>query len=55
MANSYRILSDISTLGPQGGTVNDEELEQQQLDAELLIASGIIEPVTKTTKTENKE
>lgn len=55
MANSYRILSDISTLGPQGGSVTDADLEQQQLDAELLIASGIIEPSTKTTKSDNKE
>lgn len=49
MAN-YKILSDISTLGAQGSTVTDEELNQQQLDAELLVKSGIIEPNTKTTK-----
>jgi hypothetical protein len=50
MANTYRILSDISTLGPQGGTVTDAELDAQHLDAGLLIASGIIEPQTKPAK-----
>lgn len=47
---SYKILSDISTLGAQGATVTDAELEAQHLDAELLIASGIIEPQTKPAK-----
>jgi len=55
MASSYRIISDISTLGPQGGTVTDADLEAAHVSAELLIASGIIEPATKTTKTDNKE
>lgn len=50
MANNYRVLSDISTLGPQGATVTDEDLQAQQVDAELLIASGIIEPNTKPAK-----
>lgn len=47
---SYKILSDISTLGAQGSSVSDAELEAQQLDAELLIASGIIEPQNKPAK-----
>lgn len=50
MANTYRILSDISTLGAQGSTVTGEQLEAQNLDADLLIASGVIEPQTKPAK-----
>lgn len=53
MAN-YKILSDISTLGAQGATVTDEQLEAEQLNAELLIASGVIEPQNKTTKTDKE-
>lgn len=50
MANNYRVLSDISTLGPQGSTVTAEQLEAEHLDADLLVASGIIEPQTKPAK-----
>lgn len=52
---SYKILSDISTLGAQGATVTDAQLEAEKLNAELLIASGIIEPQTKTPKTEQEQ
>lgn len=47
---SYKILSDISTLGALGASVTDAEIEAQQLDAELLIASGVIEPQNKPAK-----
>lgn len=50
MASSYRVISDISTLGAQGSTVTAEQLEAQNLDAELLVASGVIEPQTKPAK-----
>lgn len=52
---SYKITSDISTLGPQGATTTDDDLEAAGVNAELLIASGIIAPLTptKTTKTED--
>jgi len=49
MAN-YKILADNSTLGAPGAVVTDEELEKQSVNAELLVASKIIEPTTKTTK-----
>lgn len=47
---SYKVLSDISTLGAQGSTVTDADLESHNVDAELLIAAGIIEPQTKPAK-----
>lgn len=49
MAN-YKVLSDISELGPQGSTVTDADLEAHHVDPELLIASGVIEPQTKPAK-----
>lgn len=52
MANSYKVLSDISTLGPLGATVTDADLDAAQVSAEVLIAAGIIEPNTKTPKTQ---
>ena len=54
MANSYRITADNSTLGPQGSNVTDADLEAAHVNAELLIASGIIEPAIKTTKPEKE-
>lgn len=50
MADSYRVLSDISTLGPQGSTITDADIVAAHVSAELLIASGIIEPITKPAK-----
>lgn len=53
MAN-YKILIDNSTLGAQGATVTDADIESAPADLELLIASGVVEPVNKT-KTAEKE
>ena len=47
---SYKILIDNSTLGAQGTTVTEQDVEAAPADLNLLIASGIIEPTTKTTK-----
>lgn len=51
---SYKITADASTLGPEGATVTDSDLEAAGVDAELLIASNIIAPTStpKTTKTQ---
>lgn len=51
---SYKITSDISTLGAEGGTVTDADLEAAGVDAALLIASNIIAliPSTKSTTPE---
>jgi formylmethanofuran dehydrogenase subunit B len=51
---SYKITSDISTLGPEGGTVTDADLDAAGVDAALLIASNIIAhiPSTKSTTPE---
>jgi hypothetical protein len=46
---SYKVLSDISTLGAQGASISDADIEAAGVDVELLIASGIVEPTTKTT------
>jgi hypothetical protein len=51
---SYKITSDISTLGPEGGTVTDTDLENAGVDAALLIASNIIAPIT-SAKTPSPE
>lgn len=48
---SYKVTSDISTLGPQGSTVTDADLEAAGVNAELLIASNIIAPTTTTKPT----
>lgn len=47
---SYKILVENSTLGDLGTTVTDEEIANAPADVELLIASGIVAPTTKTTK-----
>ena len=47
---SYKILIDNSTLGAQGTTVTEQDVEAAPADLDLLIASGIIEPTTKTPK-----
>lgn len=52
---SYKILADNSTLGAQGSTVTEEQILAVPYDVELLIASKIIEPTTKTTKPDTKE
>lgn len=50
---SYKITVSSSTLGAEGATVTDADLEAAQVDAALLIASGIITPApSKTTKPE---
>lgn len=49
---SYKVLIENSTLGAQGATVTDEDILNAPADIELLIESGVIEPVSKTTKTE---
>lgn len=49
MAN-YKVLADNSTLGAPGTVVTDDDLAKHSVDAELLIASKIIEPANKTTK-----
>jgi hypothetical protein len=52
---NYKITSDISTLGPQGSTVTDADLEAAGVNAELLIASNIIAPTTTTKPTKPEE
>jgi hypothetical protein len=51
MASTYKITAEGSTLGPQGGTVTDADLEAASVDAALLIASNIIAPITPTKST----
>jgi hypothetical protein len=52
MANSYKILIDNSTLGAIGTVVTEDDIIAAPLDVELLVASGIVESVTKTKNTE---
>lgn len=47
---SYKILVENSTLGAIGATVTDEEIANAPADVELLIASGIVAPLTKPHK-----
>ena len=47
---SYKILVENSTLGDLGATVTEEDITNAPADLELLIASGIVAPTTKTTK-----
>lgn len=52
MAN-YKILIENSTLGALGSIVTEEQILAAPADVELLVASGIVEPATKT-KTEKE-
>jgi hypothetical protein len=47
---SYKIAVDNSTLGTQGTTITEEDIAAAPADLELLLAAGIVEPTTKTTK-----
>lgn len=48
---SYKVLFPNSTLGELATIVTDEDIAAAPADVELLIASGIVEPVkTKTQK-----
>ena len=48
---SYKVLIENSTLGVFGTIVTDDDIAAAPADVELLIASGIVEPVkTKTPK-----
>lgn len=49
---SYKILIENSTLGALGTTVTEEEIANAPADLELLIASGIVAPATKTKEKE---
>lgn len=49
MAN-YKVLADNSTLGAPGTIVSDADIIAAPADIELLVASGIVEPTTKTQK-----
>jgi hypothetical protein len=52
---SYKITSDISTLGEQGATITDADLDAAGVDAELLILSNVIEPITTKTPTTKEQ
>jgi len=52
---SYKITSDISTLGPEGATVTDADLEAAGVNADLLVASNIIAPISTTKPTKSQE
>ena len=45
---SYKVLVENSSLGALGATVTDDDINNAPADVELLIASGIVTPVTKT-------
>lgn len=49
---SYKIIAENSTLGAPGTTITEEEIVNAPADVELLVASGIVEPITKPTKAE---
>ena len=51
MAN-YKILVETSTLGALGTVVTEDDIIAAPADVELLVASGIVEPATKTKTTE---
>lgn len=43
---SYKIIISSSRLGAEGSTVTDADLAAAQVDAGLLIASGVIAPAS---------
>jgi hypothetical protein len=47
---SYKVLVEGSTLGPVGTVVTEADIIAAPADVELLVASGIVEPTTKTHK-----
>ena len=49
---SYKILSENSTLGVPGTIVTDTDIIAAPADIDLLVESGIVEPVTKPTPKE---
>ena len=51
MAN-YKILSENSSLGTPGTIVTDTDIIAAPADIDLLVESGIVEPVTKPTTKE---
>lgn len=54
MANTYKVLSPNSTLGPAGTVVTEDEINNHPADVELLVASGIVEPATKNKNPEKE-
>ena len=53
MAN-YKVLVENSTLGAIGTIVTEDDIIAAPADVELLVASGIVEPATKTKNTEKE-
>jgi hypothetical protein len=49
---SYKILSENSTLGAPGTVITDADIIAAPADIDLLVESGIVEPVTKPTTKE---
>lgn len=52
MAN-YKVTAENSTLGAPGTVVTDAEIEAAPANVELLVASGIVEPVSTPKKKED--
>jgi hypothetical protein len=51
---SYKILIDNSTLGTLGATVTDDDIAKAGVDLDLLVASGVVESLTKPKTTEKE-
>ena len=47
---SYKVIAENSILGEPGTTVTDEDIVKAPADIDLLVESGIVAPINKTTK-----